>query len=65
MKISTIPDRIDSGQMTLPEFQQGSVWSRDRFRGLFAMYDDRRPVSVLAGRATPARPAVAFHGGAG
>jgi len=35
MKISTILDHIDSGHMTLPEFQRGYVWNRDQVRGLF------------------------------
>lgn len=35
MKISTILDHIDSGQMGLPEFQRGTMWKEDRVCGLF------------------------------
>jgi len=34
MKIETILDQIDLGNMALPEFQRGYVWNRDHVRGL-------------------------------
>jgi uncharacterized protein with ParB-like and HNH nuclease domain len=34
MKVSTILNHIDSGSMTLPEFQRGYVWNRNRVREL-------------------------------
>jgi uncharacterized protein with ParB-like and HNH nuclease domain len=34
MKISTILDHIDGGEIALPEFQKGYVWNRDQVRGL-------------------------------
>lgn len=47
MKISTILDHIDSGGITLPEFQRGYVWNRDQMRGLFASLYRRYPVGGL------------------
>jgi hypothetical protein len=35
MKVQTILDMIDSGDIALPEFQRGYVWNRDQVRGLF------------------------------
>ncbi len=47
MKISTILDFIDSGQMALPEFQRGYVWNREQVRGLFHSLYQRHPVGGL------------------
>ena len=47
MKISTILDHIDSGQMALPEFQRGYVWNRDQVRGLFDSLYRRHPTGGL------------------
>ncbi|MBJ6640367.1 DUF262 domain-containing protein [Streptomyces sp. DHE7-1] len=33
MKISQILDKVDSGDIALPEFQRGYVWTRDQVRG--------------------------------
>ncbi|MER6736739.1 GmrSD restriction endonuclease domain-containing protein [Streptomyces puniciscabiei] len=35
MRISQILDKVDSGDITLPEFQRGYVWTRDQVRGFF------------------------------
>lgn len=47
MKIATIIDHIDSGHMTLPEFQRGYVWNRTQVRGLFDSLYRRHPVGGL------------------
>lgn len=47
MKISTILDHIDSGNMALPEFQRGFVWNRDQVRGLFDSLYRRHPIGGL------------------
>ena len=57
MKISTILDQIDSGQMALPEFQRGYVWSRDQVRGLFESLYRRHPVGGLLVWATESKNA--------
>ncbi|MFR9788538.1 DUF262 domain-containing protein [Streptomyces sp. MB22_4] len=39
MKISQILDKVDSGDIALPEFQRGYVWTRDQVRGfLLSLY---------------------------
>lgn len=35
MKIAQILDKVDSGDIALPEFQRGYVWTRDQVRGFF------------------------------
>lgn len=35
MQISTVLDKVDSGDFALPEFQRGYVWTRDQVRGFF------------------------------
>ncbi|MFE0846143.1 DUF262 domain-containing protein [Streptomyces rochei] len=35
MRIAQILDKIDSGDIALPEFQRGYVWTRDQVRGFF------------------------------
>lgn len=47
MKISTILDNVDYGQLALPEFQRGYVWNRDQVRGLFSSLYLRYPVGGL------------------
>ncbi len=47
MKISTVLDLVDSGDMALPEFQRGYVWNRDQVRGLFDSLYRRHPVGGL------------------
>lgn len=39
MKISTILDQIDFGDIALPVFQRGYVWNRDRVRGVGRAHD--------------------------
>jgi hypothetical protein len=46
-KISNILDDIDNGQLALPEFQRGYVWSREQIRGLFSSLYRRHPVGSL------------------
>ncbi len=47
MRISTILDQIDNGQIALPEFQRGYVWNREQVRGLFNSLYKRHPVGSL------------------
>jgi hypothetical protein len=44
MKISTILDHIDCGDMALPELQRGYMWNRDQVPGLFDAHGKRHPV---------------------
>jgi Protein of unknown function DUF262 len=53
MKISTILDNIDAGQMALPEFQRSQVWNRDQVRGLMDSRYRRHPVGSLLVWAVP------------
>ena len=57
MKISTVLDYIDSGDIALPEFQRGYVWNRDQVRGLFDSLYRRHPVGGLLVWATAAKTA--------
>ena len=54
MKVSTILDHIDSGDMALPKFQRGYVWNRDQVRGLMDSLYRRHPVGSLLVWATSA-----------
>ena len=47
MKISTILDHIDNGDVALPKFQRGYVWNRDQVRGLMDSLYKRHPVGSL------------------
>ena len=47
MKVSTILDSIDMGNMALPEFQRGYVWNRKQVRGLMQSLYRRYPVGSL------------------
>jgi uncharacterized protein with ParB-like and HNH nuclease domain len=35
MHISQVLDKVDAGDIALPEFQRGYVWTRDQVRGFF------------------------------
>lgn len=67
MKISTIPDHIDSGHMALPEFQRGYVRNRDQVRAapVFRCVDsvEGNPFAVFTGPSHPghAAPASIFY----
>ena len=63
MKISTVLDHIDTGDMTLPEFQRGYVWNRDQVRGLFDSLYKRHPVGGLLVWVTEAKTADRRGGG--
>ena len=54
MRVSTILDHIDSGDMALPKFQRGYVWNRDQVRGLMDSLYRRHPVGSLLVWATAA-----------
>ena len=47
MKVSTILDHIESGNMALPEFQRGYVWNRGQVRDLVGSMYRRHPVGSL------------------
>ncbi len=57
MRVSTILDHVDSGDMALPKFQRGYVWNRDQVRGLMDSLYHRHPVGSLLVWATPAEDA--------
>lgn len=57
MRISTVLDNIDSGDIALPEFQRGYVWNRDQVRGVFDSLYKRHPVGGLLVWVTEARTA--------
>lgn len=47
IKIGTLLDRIDLGELALPEFQRGYVWNRTQVRGLMTSLYRRHPVGSL------------------
>ncbi len=47
MKIGTLLELVDLGQLALPEFQRGYVWNRDQVRGLMSSLYRRHPVGGL------------------
>jgi hypothetical protein len=47
MRISTILDHIDLGELTLPEFQRGYVWNREQVRAFMDSLYKRHPVGSL------------------
>src|SRR6202044_939463 len=47
MKLVTVLDHIDSGDLALPEFQRGYVWNRDQVRGFMSSLYKRYPVGGL------------------
>ena len=47
MKVSTILDHIDSGNMVLPEFQRGYVWNREQVRNFMLSLYKQHPVGSL------------------
>ena len=47
MKISTILDQVDLGNMALPEFQRGYVWNREQVRELMQSLYRRYPIGSL------------------
>ena len=57
MKISTVLDQIENGQITLPEFQRGYVWNRDQVRGLIRSLYKRYPVGSMLAWNTDSRVA--------
>lgn len=58
MKISTLLDNVEFGQLALPEFQRGYVWSRDQVRGLMGSLYRRYPVGGLLVWTTEIDPSV-------
>jgi len=47
VKISTVLDLIDLGNIALPEFQRGYVWNREQVRGLMHSLYRKHPVGSL------------------
>jgi hypothetical protein len=47
VKVSTVLDNIDQGNVALPEFQRGYVWGRDQVRELMRSLYRRYPVGGL------------------
>ena len=66
MKLSSLLDQIDSGQLALPEFQRGYVWGRTQVRGLMDSLYQGYPVGSLLvwetkAASTPTRQAEHDH----
>jgi hypothetical protein len=64
MKISTILDNVEFGQLALPEFQRGYVWGRDQVRGLMSSLYRRYPVGSLLVWTTEAEASMTRGGSA-
>lgn len=47
MRITTILDQIDLGNLVLPEFQRGYVWNRDQVRRLMTSLYRGHPIGTL------------------
>lgn len=62
MKISTILDQIDDGQIALPEFQRGYVWTREQVRELMTSLYKGYPIGSLMVWATSGADADVRHG---
>lgn len=62
MKISTILDQIDDGQIALPEFQRGYVWTREQVRELMTSLYKGYPIGSLMVWATAGADADVRHG---
>lgn len=65
MKISTILDNVEFGQLALPEFQRGYVWNRDQVRSLMGSMYRRYPVGGLLVWTTEVEPSVVRGAAAG
>ncbi|MFP3987144.1 DUF262 domain-containing protein [Streptomyces sp. E11-3] len=62
MQISTVLDKVDSGELALPEFQRGYVWTRDQVRGFFQSLYRGYPIGGFLTWSTKAQTA-ATRGG--
>lgn len=58
MKIRTILDYVEFGDMTLPEFQRGYVWNRSQVRQLFSSLYHDYPIGGLLIWVTDVDPAL-------
>ena len=47
VKIYTLLDDVDNGSVTLPKFQRGYVWGREKVRKLFSSLYREHPVGGL------------------
>ncbi|QLH23647.1 DUF262 domain-containing protein [Streptomyces sp. Rer75] len=65
MQISQILDKVDSGDIALPEFQRGYVWTRDQVRGLFQSLYRGYPIGGFLTWSTKAEQADARGSGPG
>ncbi|MBB1255864.1 DUF262 domain-containing protein [Streptomyces sp. OF3] len=65
MRISQILDKVDSGDIALPEFQRGYVWTRDQVRGFFQSLYRGYPIGGFLTWTTKADSTQARGGGAG
>lgn len=62
MRVQTILDMIDTGDIALPEFQRGYVWNREQVRGLFTSLYRGYPVGGFMTWNTSADTAAARGG---
>jgi hypothetical protein len=58
MRIDTVLDQIDLGNIALPEFQRGYVWNRNQVRSLMQSLYRRFPVGSLLVWLTPTDEAI-------
>ncbi|MCT9138356.1 GmrSD restriction endonuclease domain-containing protein [Streptomyces violarus] len=65
MRISQILDKVDSGDIALPEFQRGYVWTRDQVRGFFQSLYRGYPIGGFLTWSTKAESTQTRGGGAG
>ncbi|MGI5358220.1 GmrSD restriction endonuclease domain-containing protein [Streptomyces sp. CA-252508] len=65
MQISQILDKVDSGDIALPEFQRGYVWTRDQVRGFFQSLYKGYPIGGFLTWSTKAETADTRGGGTG
>ncbi|MDX3077499.1 GmrSD restriction endonuclease domain-containing protein [Streptomyces sp. MI02-7b] len=57
MQISQILDKVDAGDIALPEFQRGYVWTRDQVRGFFQSLYRNYPIGGFLTWSTKAESA--------
>ncbi|MEV3997875.1 MULTISPECIES: DUF262 domain-containing protein [Streptomyces] len=65
MHISQILDKVDAGDIALPEFQRGYVWTRDQVRGFFRSLYRGYPIGGFLTWSTKAESAETRGGSSG
>ncbi|MFF0140567.1 DUF262 domain-containing protein [Streptomyces sp. NPDC005227] len=65
MHISQVLDKVDAGDIALPEFQRGYVWTRDQVRGFFQSLYRGYPIGGFLTWSTKAEGVQTRGGGSG